>query len=104
MSENVTSITSTTARVRNTIESLQWGTPSQEPETAAPTMVEIGAALRAQPRWWAIVQRPDRMARAEGVLKRIELGDQWGPGFEAAIRKVGGQIIVWARYMGDDAR
>jgi len=81
---------------------MEWGTPPIRVESDALTMAMIGEALELRPGTWAIVMRPDRWSRAESVVKRITDGREWGPGYEATIRKVGGQIRVYARKLEEN--
>lgn len=61
------------------------------------TREEIGRELASRPGEWAVVARPDRIARAEALIDRIVAGTEYGSGFEATIRKLGGEIRVYAR-------
>ena len=63
------------------------------------TREDIARELNARPGQWAIVARPDRMARAETIIERIWSGREYGPGYAALVRKVGGEIRVYAQQV-----
>ncbi len=71
-------------------------------ESLVMTRAEVGDELRAHPRMWAVVSRPDRVARAESTAERISDGREYGPGFEATVRAAGDRsdVRVYARYVG----
>lgn len=60
---------------------------------------DIAAELAARDGEWAVVARPDRMARAEALADRINSGREYGKGYAATIRKIGGEIRVYAQKM-----
>lgn len=63
------------------------------------TREDIAAELTARRGQWAVVARPDRMARAEALAERINGGKEYGQGFAATIRKIGGEIRVYAQRL-----
>lgn len=60
---------------------------------------DIGAELASRPGEWAVVSRPDRVARGEATAQRINEGREYGPGFEATVRAAGDRsdVRVYAR-------
>ena len=82
-------------RTRKSV-SLQFEAPP-EADIAAPTTTEIAEALAAHTGEWAVVYRADRLARAERHAESIRSGLLFGPGHEAAVRKVGAECRVYAR-------
>jgi hypothetical protein len=77
----------------------------EDPPENAPVMSreEIAAVLAARPGEWAVVSRPDRVARAELTAGRINAGREYGPGFESTVRAAGDRadVRVYARYVGE---
>ncbi len=65
------------------------------------TREQVAAELRSRPGQWAVVSRPDRVARAETTAERIGDGRGFGPGFEATVRAAGDRsdVRVYARYV-----
>jgi hypothetical protein len=61
---------------------------------------QIAAELRSRPGEWAVVNRPDRVARAESAAERISDGREFGDGFEACVRAAGDRsdVRVYARF------
>lgn len=76
---------------------LTFETPPTSTEYV-PTRDDIAFTLRSRPRAWAVVARPDRLARAESLAKRISEGREYGPGFTSCIVKLGAEIRVYACY------
>jgi hypothetical protein len=60
---------------------------------------DIAAELKSRPGEWAVVMRPDRMARAETTEARINDGREYGAGYQATVRKIGAEIRVYARFI-----
>lgn len=75
-------------------------------EDLAMTREQIGEALRARKGEWAVVYRPDRVARGEATAERIRDGREYGPGFDATVRAAGDRsdVRVYARFTGRKAR
>jgi hypothetical protein len=71
-------------------------------ESLVMTRAEVAAALSRRPGRWAVVGRPDRVARAEAHADRINAGREYGPGFEATVRAAGDRsdVRVYARKVG----
>jgi hypothetical protein len=61
------------------------------------TREQIAWELRTNRGDWAIVARPDRRERAERIAERIESGREYGQGFVALVRKVGGEFRVYSQ-------
>lgn len=63
---------------------------------------ETAEELRSRPGKWAVVSRPDRVARAESTAERINSGREYGPGFEACVVAAGDRadVRVYARKVG----
>lgn len=63
---------------------------------------QVGAELRAHRLAWAVVSRPDRVARGESTAARINAGQEYGTGFEATVRAAGDRsdVRVYARFVG----
>ena len=61
---------------------------------------ETAEELRARPGEWAVVSRPDRVARAETTAERINAGREYGEGFEARVVAAGDRadVRVYARF------
>lgn len=78
---------------------VEWQDPPADDDASLPTREALAAALRKRPGKWAIVARVDRAARAESTRDRIESGREYGPGFEAVIRRVGNEHRVYARLI-----
>lgn len=57
---------------------------------------EIAKALAAHAGKWTIVARPDRQARADTIVDRINSGREYGPDHAATIRRHGGEFHVYA--------
>lgn len=76
--------------------SIQFDTPPAT-DQPAPTTAEIAQQLAENPGSWAIVARADRLARAEAMAARITSGTEYGQGHDALVRKVGGEVRVYAR-------
>lgn len=68
-------------------------------ESLVMTREDIANELRSRPGKWAVVSRPDRVARAEATAERISSGKEFGPGFEATVRAAGDRsdVRVYAR-------
>lgn len=79
---------------------LTWEMPARSTEYV-PTREDIAHTLKTRSNEWAIVARPDRWERAESIAKRIAEGREYGGGFETTISKVGAEIRVYARYVGE---
>lgn len=64
------------------------------------TRESIAEELRARKGEWAVVSRPDRVARAELTAARINDGREYGDGFEATVRAAGDRsdVRVYARF------
>lgn len=64
------------------------------------TRESIAEELRERPGDWAVVSRPDRVARAELTAARINDGREYGDGFEATVRAAGDRsdVRVYARF------
>ncbi len=64
------------------------------------TREQVAEELRSRPGEWAVVSRPDRVARAESTAERIGDGREFGPGFEATVRAAGDRsdVRVYARF------
>lgn len=60
---------------------------------------DVAAELSSRPGEWAVVSRPDRVARAEATAERINDGREYGAGFEAMVRAAGDRsdVRVYAR-------
>lgn len=71
--------------------------PLPDRDEAAPTSAVIATALAGRSGEWAIVAICDRQARADALVGRISSGKEYGAGYSAVVRKVGGQIRVYAR-------
>lgn len=85
------------------IVNLTWEAPPMSTEHV-PTREDIAFTLHelrnltAQAQGaWAVVARPDRMARAEQMAERINSGREYGSGYQAVVRKLGAEIRVYAR-------
>jgi hypothetical protein len=61
------------------------------------TREDIARELTERRGAWAVVARPDRMARAETLAERINTGKEYGQGFAATVRKYGAEIRVYAQ-------
>lgn len=61
---------------------------------------DIARELQSRPGQWAVVNRPDRVARAESTAERINAGREFGDGFEATVRAAGDRsdVRVYARF------
>lgn len=66
------------------------------------TRDETAAELQARPREWAVVSRPDRVARAQSTADRINDGREYGAGYEARVVAAGDRsdVRVYARFTG----
>lgn len=77
---------------------LTWEDPKPSTEHVL-TREDIVRELSARPGQWAVVARPDRMARAESLAERINGGREYGAGFGAVVRKYGAEIRVYAQRL-----
>jgi hypothetical protein len=75
-------------------------------ESLVMTREQVAEELRERKGEWAVVSRPDRVARADGTAERINDGREFGDGFEAAVRAAGDRsdVRVYARYTGKKRR
>lgn len=78
---------------------LTFEDPPAPGEMALLSRDEIAGALTRRPGKWAVVSRPDRVARAELTAERINSGREYGAGFEACVRAAGDRadVRVYAR-------
>jgi hypothetical protein len=78
---------------------LTFENPPAQKNMGLLTREEIAAELEARPGEWAVVSRPDRVARGESTAERINDGREYGPGYEATVRYAGDRadVRVYAR-------